>query len=94
MVTLPLTFTPSSRVFVPAATKSTVASSTEEKGFLDWLLGALVKEDQLLEVDPILKKVEGKSGGTTGTTGTKKGTVEVPQKKKNGGGFGGLFAKQ
>ncbi|KAL9687456.1 hypothetical protein QQ045_031859 [Rhodiola kirilowii] len=90
MVSLPLTFTPAAgRAFAATATKST-SGSTEEKGFLDWLSGVLAKEDQLLEVDPILKKVERK--GTTGTV-SKTGTAEVPQKKKNGG-FGGLFAKQ
>ncbi|CAM8949412.1 unnamed protein product [Rhodiola kirilowii] len=90
MMSLPLTFTPaSSRVFVVRATKS-AGGGSEEKSFFDWLGGLIAKEDQLLETDPILKKVEKK--GTTGT-GSKKGTVEVPQKKKNGG-FGGLFAKQ
>ncbi|KAL5983276.1 hypothetical protein ACLOJK_017360 [Asimina triloba] len=61
--------------------------SSEEKGLLDWILGGLQKEDQLLETDPILKKVEEKNG---------KSSVSVPPKKKSGGngGFGGLFAKK
>lgn len=70
------------RVFAATAAKG---GSKEEKGFLDWILGGMQKEDQLLETDPILKKVEEKnsSGG--------KNSVAVPQKKK--GGFGGLFSK-
>ncbi|PNY10046.1 hypothetical protein L195_g006612 [Trifolium pratense] len=85
------------RVFVATATKGTSGggSSKEEKGLWDWIVGGLAKEDQLLETDPILKKVEEKSsGGTTtrgGTTNGGKNSVAVPQKKK--GGFGGLFAK-
>lgn len=92
MMSLPLTFVPvSSRVFVTKATKS-VGESSKEKSFFDWLGGLIAKEDQLLETDPILKKVEGK--GTTGTGSKKSGStsVEVPQKKKPGG-FGGIFAK-
>lgn len=50
---------------------------------MDWILGGLQKDDQLLETDPILKKVEEKSGS--------KNSVVVPQKKK--GAYGGLFAK-
>ncbi|XP_020252407.1 uncharacterized protein LOC109829780 [Asparagus officinalis] len=78
-----------SKVFVPKATKGG-GSVQEEKGPLDWILGSLLKEDQLLETDPILNKVEGKSA----TEGSKKSTtsVSVPNKKKFGG-FGGLFAK-
>ncbi|GAU25708.1 hypothetical protein TSUD_216370 [Trifolium subterraneum] len=92
------------RVFAARATKGTGGgggSIKEEKGLLDWIIGGLAKEDQLLETDPILKKVEEKSsargttsrGGTTskGTTNGGKNSVAVPQKKK--GGFGGLFAK-
>lgn len=85
-------------IFVPPAVttgrvyRATAAKggSSEEKGFLDWILGGMLKEDQLLETDPILKKVEEKNGGS------RKTTVAVPPKKKNGGpfgGFGGLFAK-
>lgn len=70
----------SSRVYAATAAKG---GSKEEKGLLDWILGGLAKEDQLLETDPILKKVEDKNGG--------KGTVVIPPKKK--GGFGGLFVK-
>ncbi|KAB2616499.1 hypothetical protein D8674_023087 [Pyrus ussuriensis x Pyrus communis] len=73
---------------VYAATEAK-GGSKEEKGLLDWILGGLAKEDQLLEVDPILKKVEDKNGSVS----SRKGTVVVPPKKKQGG-FGGLFAKK
>ncbi|XP_071698449.1 uncharacterized protein [Rutidosis leptorrhynchoides] len=76
--------------------------SSEEKGFFEWLAGALDK-DGLVETDPLLQKVEGKSGGTT-TTGKKTtgGTTAAPPKKSGGetggfgglGGLGGLFAKK
>ncbi|GMY10640.1 Thylakoid soluble phosphoprotein TSP9 [Fagus crenata] len=75
------------RVFAATAAKG-AGGSKEEKGLLDWIVGGLQKEDQLLETDPILKKVEEKNGGTTNG---RKNSVAVPQKKK--GGFGGLFAK-
>ncbi|XP_015873831.1 uncharacterized protein LOC107410859 [Ziziphus jujuba] len=85
-------------VFGPAATGSFFAAtaakgaggSKEEKGLLDWILGGLQKEDQLLETDPILKKVDEKNGGPT--NGGRKNSVAVPKKKN--GGFGGLFAKK
>ncbi|XP_043720902.1 uncharacterized protein LOC122668361 [Telopea speciosissima] len=78
------------RVFAATETKSS-GGSREEKGPMDWIIGNLTKEDQFYETDPILKKVEEKSGGTT----SRGNSVAVPPKKKNGGfgGFGGLFAK-
>ncbi|KAM5583314.1 hypothetical protein ABKV19_003291 [Rosa sericea] len=76
------------RVYAATAAKG-AGGSKEEKGFIDWLGGVIAKEDQLLEVDPILKKVEGKSGGTTS-----KNTVVEPPKKKGGFNLGGLFAKE
>ncbi|XP_058747855.1 uncharacterized protein LOC131620720 [Vicia villosa] len=93
------------RVFVARATKGAAGGGKEEKGFLDWILGGMQKEDQLLETDPILKKVEGKNGGGTTTSGRGskngrgttsggrggKNSVAVPQKKK--GVFEGLFSK-
>ncbi|KAJ1384191.1 Thylakoid soluble phosphoprotein TSP9 [Sesbania bispinosa] len=89
MASLIMSFTPSTtRVFAATAAKG-AGGSKEEKGLLDWILGGMQKEDQLLETDPILKKVEEKSGGTASG---RKNSVAVPQKKK-GGGFGGLFAK-
>ncbi|PNX56150.1 hypothetical protein L195_g036833 [Trifolium pratense] len=95
MASLIMSFTPTTtRVFAATATKGTTSasSSKEEKGFLDWILGGMQKEDQFFETDPILKKVEEKSGGTGTASNGRKNTVAVPQKKK-GGGFGGLFAK-
>ncbi|PON70638.1 Thylakoid soluble phosphoprotein TSP [Parasponia andersonii] len=90
-----MAFSPAAgRVFAATAAKS-AGGGKEEKGFLDWILGGLQKEDQLLETDPILKKVDGKDGNGVGgggaTTRGRKNSVAVPQKKK--GGFGGLFAK-
>ncbi|KAK1265095.1 hypothetical protein QJS04_geneDACA011443 [Acorus gramineus] len=80
-----------------AAAKS--GGGGEEKGVLDWILGGLQKEDQMLETDPILKKVEEKSGtGGRGGGSRKTSSVSVPAKKKNGGGgfggLGGLFEKK
>lgn len=74
------------RVF--AAMAATGASGSKEEKVLDWILGGLQKEDQLLETDQILKKVEEKNGG--GTAAGRKNAVAVPQKKR---GFGGLFPK-
>ncbi|XP_072975089.1 uncharacterized protein [Typha angustifolia] len=73
---------------VTAATKKVggLTQKEEEKGPFDWILGALQKEDQLLETDPILKKVE-ETNGRKSTT-----SVSVPPKKS--GGFGGLFAQK
>ncbi|XP_052182723.1 uncharacterized protein LOC127795222 [Diospyros lotus] len=89
MASLNIFFTPAvttGRVYAATAAKS--SGGSEEKGLLDWILGGLQKEDQLLETDPILKKVEEKNGG-------RKNSVAVPPKKKNnGGGFGSLFAKK
>ncbi|KAK7850506.1 uncharacterized protein LOC112038986 [Quercus suber] len=90
MASLTIAFAPAAgRVFAATAAKG-AGGSKEEKGLLDWIIGGLQKEDQLLETDPILKKVEEKDGGTT--SNGRKNSVAVPQKKK-GGGFGGLFAK-
>lgn len=77
------------RTFVTKATKGG-GGGEEEKGLLDFILGALTKEDQFYETDPVLKKTEEKSQ----TVGDKKSTtsVSVPNKKKFPG-FGGLFAK-
>nr|DAD26658.1 TPA_asm: hypothetical protein HUJ06_028126 [Nelumbo nucifera] len=80
---------PAGRVFAATAAKRS-GGSGEEKGLLDWILGGLQKEDQLLETDPILKKVEEKNSGTTRSG--QRGSVAVPPKKS--GGFGGLFAKK
>lgn len=87
-----MSFAPTTgRVYAATAAKGASGSGKEEKGLLDWIIGGLLKEDQLIETDPILKKVEEKST-SGGTTSGRKNSVAVPQKKK-GGGFGGLFAK-
>uniref|UniRef100_J3MJP9 Uncharacterized protein n=1 Tax=Oryza brachyantha TaxID=4533 RepID=J3MJP9_ORYBR len=49
----------SARVARPSATKSVTAVT--EKGLFDTIFGALYKEEQLLETDPILNKVDGKA---------------------------------
>lgn len=94
MASLPFVFgaAASARVVTAAAAKGAIETK-EEKSFVDWLLGKVTKEDQFYETDPILKKVEEKSSGTTSG---RKGTVSIPSKKKegNGGVFGGLFAKK
>ncbi|XP_054799865.1 uncharacterized protein LOC129304201 [Prosopis cineraria] len=90
MASLIMSFAPATtRVYAATAAKG-AGGSKEEKDLLDWILGGLQKEDQLLETDPILKKVEEKSGGTA--NGGRKNCVSMPQKKN--GGFGGLFAKK
>ncbi|MQL91489.1 hypothetical protein Taro_024103, partial [Colocasia esculenta] len=75
------------------ATRASAAEgSGQEKGPFDWVLG-LLQKNQLVETDPILKKVEEKSGsGTTSRGGTT--SVAVPKKPGGFGGFGGLFAKK
>ncbi|MCE3215523.1 hypothetical protein HAX54_002673, partial [Datura stramonium] len=65
------------RVYTAATAAKSSGGSTEEKSLLDFILGGLQKQDQLLETDPILKKVEDKSVGTTG----RKNSVVVPPKK-------------
>ena len=82
-------------VYTKATSAKSSGGSSEEKSILDFVLGAITKEDQLLETDPILKKVEGKSTGTT-TISSKKSVSSPPKKNSDGGfgGFGGLFAKK
>lgn len=91
---------PSARVARPSATKSVTAAAaaTEEKGLFDAIFGALYKEEQLLETDPILNKVEGKAPAAA-SRATKAGVA--PAKKAAGDGdgdggfsFGGLFSKK
>ena len=91
MASFTIAFAPmTGRVFAATAAKS-AGGSGEEKGLLDFILGGLAKEESMLEVDPVLKKVEEKGG--SGTTGGRKNSVAVPP-KKNGGGFGSIFAKK
>ncbi|MBA0794669.1 hypothetical protein Gohar_018977 [Gossypium harknessii] len=91
MASLLIPFVPSTtRVF--AAKSSAAGGTKQEKGFLDWILGNLQKEDQFYETDPLLKKVEDKNGSARTSNG-RRDSVSVPQKKK-GSVFGGLFAKK
>ncbi|KAG8081093.1 hypothetical protein GUJ93_ZPchr0007g3754 [Zizania palustris] len=81
----------SARVARPSATKSGVAAAaTQEKGLFETIFGALYKEEQLLETDPVLNKVEGKATKAAGAK-TKKATGDG-----EGGGFsfGGPFFKE
>ncbi|PAN10232.1 hypothetical protein PAHAL_2G080500 [Panicum hallii] len=78
---------------VPAATKAVAAAAAkaEEKGLFDAIFGALYKEEQLLETDPILNKVEGRAPAPRKAAGK-------PAAGQSGGsgGFslGGLFPKK
>ncbi|VFQ98240.1 unnamed protein product [Cuscuta campestris] len=104
MASLNLSFppatTPRRRARTTAAATKKSVGSRQEKSLLDWILGYLQKEDQLLETDPILNKVEKKRGGTAGgTAGGRRNSVALPKQKSkpNGdgfGGFGGLFSKK
>ncbi|PIA59317.1 hypothetical protein AQUCO_00400308v1 [Aquilegia coerulea] len=92
MASFTLAFTPAAgNVFAATAAKG---GSKKEKGFVDWILGPMQKEDQFFETDPILKKVEEKNGGTTSR---KNSVAPPPSPPKKSGGFGGLgdlFAKK
>nr|GMD61263.1 Large delta antigen like [Ipomoea batatas] len=95
MASLNLFFSPAAakqrRVFTAATAAKISGGSGEKKGLLDWILGGLQKQDQLLETDPILKKVEGKSSATTVAVGRRKSVAAPPPKSNtNGGGFGGF----
>lgn len=93
---------PTTKTYATAAKGS--GGGSEEKSLWDFVLGAIAKEEQLYEVDPLLQKVDEKptTSGTTGTrssgtTGTRKSSAVVPPPKKESGGFGGfggLFAKK
>ncbi|KAG8098820.1 hypothetical protein GUJ93_ZPchr0013g37606 [Zizania palustris] len=85
-----------------AATRGQPAAK-EEKSLADFIFGAIFKENQLLETDPLLNKVDGApSSGTTGsrkaagTTGSRKAAGTTSGRKKpaadaddegSGGGF-------
>nr|XP_025883040.1 uncharacterized protein LOC9271497 isoform X2 [Oryza sativa Japonica Group] len=73
-------------------------AATEEKGLFDAIFGALYKEEQLLETDPILNKVEEKAPAAASRATKASG---APAKKAAGDGdgdggfsFGGLFSKK
>ncbi|KZV28797.1 hypothetical protein F511_06231 [Dorcoceras hygrometricum] len=74
------------------ASKASGSSNTEEKGVFDFVLGALAKQEQIYETDPILKKVEKKNAG--GTTSRNTPVSGQPEKKNGGFDFGGLFSKK
>lgn len=83
---------PTTKTYATAAKGS--GGGSEEKSLWDFVLGAIAKEEQLYEVDPLLQKVDEKPSGTTGS---RKSSVVVPPPKKESGGFGGLgglFAKK
>uniref|UniRef100_A0A0E0LIV9 Uncharacterized protein n=1 Tax=Oryza punctata TaxID=4537 RepID=A0A0E0LIV9_ORYPU len=90
----------SARVARPSATKSvTAAAATEEKGLFDTIFGALYKEEQLLETNPILNKVEGKAPAAPAAASRATKAGGAPAKKAAGDGdggfsFGGLFSKK
>ncbi|PKA62051.1 hypothetical protein AXF42_Ash018276 [Apostasia shenzhenica] len=87
------------RVVAPTgATRNPGSSGKEEKRLLDFILGGLQKEDQLLETDPILNKVDDNGTASTSKSGST-ARVSAPNNKKKtegtgGGVFGGLFAKK
>ncbi|CAD6226253.1 unnamed protein product [Miscanthus lutarioriparius] len=85
-----------STAHVPAATKVVTAASAakqqEEKGLFDTIFGALYKEEQLLETDPILNKVAGKAAAPA----PKKASAAAPEESGGNGGFslGGFFSSK
>nr|DAD21964.1 TPA_asm: hypothetical protein HUJ06_023427 [Nelumbo nucifera] len=81
MASFTIVFAPwTGRVFAAIAAKR-FGRSGEEKGLMDWIFGGIQKEDQLLETDPILKKVEEKNSDTTSSG--RRGSVVVPPKKSD-----------
>lgn len=81
-----------SSTHVPAAVKSVAAKAEEQKGLFDLIFGPMFKEEQLLETDPVLNKVEGKVPAPRKAAG-------APAKKVVAGGnggfsLGGLFSKK
>eukprot|EP01018_Ginkgo_biloba_P028405 Gb_19341 [translate_table: standard] len=72
------------------------ANVGEKKGFFDWLNDQIVR-DQLVETDPVLKKVEENNGSARPSARAtpaprKKGSSPPPPKKS--GPFGGFFGKK
>ncbi|RCV10218.1 hypothetical protein SETIT_2G094800v2 [Setaria italica] len=84
---------PSTARTIPAATKMVAAAKQEQKGLFDAIFGALYKEEQLLETDPILNKVEGKApaAAPASKTAAGKAAAAAEQSGGNGGFLGGLF---
>ncbi|CAN6203499.1 unnamed protein product [Urochloa humidicola] len=86
---------PSTAHTIPAATKvvAAAAAKTEEKGLFDTIFGALYKEEQLLETDPVLNKVGGKAPAAA--PAPKKPAGKAEQSGGNGGfSLAGLFNKK
>ncbi|XP_006658429.2 uncharacterized protein LOC102713652 [Oryza brachyantha] len=86
---------PSARVARPSATKSVTAVT--EKGLFDTIFGALYKEEQLLETDPILNKVDGKAAAApaAASRNTKAGRAAAKKAAGDGGfSFGTFFSKK
>ncbi|TVU44331.1 hypothetical protein EJB05_03767, partial [Eragrostis curvula] len=84
---------------VPAATRAgQAAAAKEEKSFGDFIFGLIYKENQLVETDPLLNKVEAPRSSIPRTTrgGTTSGKKAAASNDNGGGGFnlGGLFAKK
>jgi hypothetical protein len=85
---------------VPATVRGgkAAAAAKEEKSFGDFIRGLIFRENQLLETDPLLNKVDAPRSpiprGRSGTTAGKKGAASSDD--SGGGGFslGGLFAKK
>ncbi|CAN6197377.1 unnamed protein product, partial [Urochloa humidicola] len=81
-------------ITIPAATKVVAAAAkTEEKGLFDTIFGALYKEEQLLETDPVLNKVGGKAPAAA--PAPKKTAGKAEQSGGNGGfSLAGFFNKK
>jgi hypothetical protein len=88
------------RVAVPSATRGTPAPAKKEKGILDFIVSAIVKDEQeFIETNPLLNKVDGPAPSAGGTASRKAGgtTSKKPAADSEGGGgfnLGGLFAKK
>ncbi|XP_044985823.1 uncharacterized protein LOC123453123 [Hordeum vulgare subsp. vulgare] len=90
------------RLAVPAATRGTPAPAKKEKSILDFIVSAIVKDEQeFIETNPLLNKVDGPAPSAGGTASRKAGGTTSAGKKpaadsEGGGGFnlGGLFAKK
>ncbi|XP_051177350.1 uncharacterized protein [Lolium perenne] len=88
-----------SRLAVPAATRGTPAPAKKEKSILDFIVSAIVKDEQeFIETNPLLNKVDGPPPKASGTVSKKAGGTmsKKPAAEEGGGGFnlGGLFAKK
>jgi hypothetical protein len=91
---------PRRSVFAASATaRGGKAAANEEKSLGDFITGFIFKENQLLETDPLLNKVDDDEAlAPRSSIPRAKTTTRAAVKKgdDNGGGFslGGLFAKK